>query len=431
MIQLKSEQSLNNFIQICAQFFRNYTQTIAHFFQNAEIYLPPHEKWDFNNLPNLLKNLLMSYQNEGFWFLFDDKYLGKISIHNAFFHNVNEELVPAKILSIHELQLENHFGLLNQRKIGVLSFMYLKKYKNYLKYTPEPVYHTLFFDILTGLKIWEYTSHSFDSNPQTFYTDFKNYFLNYKDDALKLRCQFISLKSPIKEFPLERIIKNLINPIHYANSEQQKEILEKLNSVFHEENIQIIYDETHQTILFDKYPNGNENKTHQVIAIDSVSAQIQDYHHKIDFLFEKNELLPIVHSRLKELEIVYKNDCYLSTIVIIGSLLEALLKNQLLELGDNYYKLKNLPKDTKDNTFFKPVKVLNFKEMLDIYDNNPILSKTIVNLIDSYRDFRNQIHVYHDDSKNSMMNNDICEIGFRVLKMLINELYEKKQKVKV
>ncbi|GIV42979.1 MAG: hypothetical protein KatS3mg035_0102 [Bacteroidia bacterium] len=67
--------------------------------------------------------------------------------------------------------------------------------------------------------------------------------------------------------------------------------------------------------------------------------------------------------------------------------------------------------------------------MIDIFHHNPIISKTITNLIDSYRDFRNQIHIYHDDVKSSM-NKDICEIGFRVLKMLINELYEMRKEIK-
>lgn len=426
MITLSNKDSYPKLTQIFVQFFKNYTLGIPHFFHHAEVYLSPQLKFDETHFVNSFKSLLLSYQEDGFWFLFEDRYLGKISIQNPFFLNKNGDIIACKILAIHSLELKNHFHLLNQRKIAVLSLVYPKKYKNQLKHTFENEYHFLFFDVLTGLKLWEYSSSSINSDAQALYDDFQHYYLHYKDDELKLRCQFISLKSPIKEFPIERMIKFLINPIHYVNKNHQKEMLEKINSVLNHEHIQVVYDDENQTIHFEKYTqNPNEKSENQIFAIDSVSAQIQDYQHKISFLFEKDDLFPILQSRLKELEIIYKNNCYLSTIVIIGSLLEALLKKKLLELGENFYKLKNLPRDTKDSSSFKPVKVLNFKEMIDIFDNNSIISKTIVNLIDSYRDFRNQIHVYHEDSKNSM-NSDICEIGFRVLKMLINELYEQK-----
>lgn len=426
MLTFSSKESYTKFIQIFVQFFKNYSLSVSHFFHQAEVYISPQLKWDETQFVDSFRNLLLSYQEGGFWFLFEDKYLGRISTHNPFFLNKNGDNISCKILAIHSLELKNHFHLLNQRKIAVLSLVCPKKYKSQLKYTSENEYHFLFFDILTGLKLWEYSSSSIISDAQVLYHDFQNYYLHYKDDELKLRCQFISLKSPIKEFPIERMIKFLINPIHYVNKNHQKEMLEKINSALKHEQIQVVYNEENQTIHFEKCTQNSEEKSeNQVFAIDSVSAQIQDYQHKIGVLFDQDNLLPILQSRLKELEIIYKNNCYLSTIVIIGSLLEALLKKKLLEFGESFYKLRNLPKDTKDSSSFKPVKVLNFKEMVDIFDNNSIISKTIVNLIDSYRDFRNQIHVYHEDSKNSM-NSDICEIGFRVLKMLINELYEQK-----
>ncbi|GIV42980.1 MAG: hypothetical protein KatS3mg035_0103 [Bacteroidia bacterium] len=130
-------------------------------------------------------------------------------------------------------------------------------------------------------------------------------------------------------------------------------MIDNLNTILNQEKIQIIYDETNQNILFETYPSNSNSSQNQVFPLDSISAQIQAYHQKIDFLFENDERLPILHSRLKELEVIYKNECYLSTVVVIGSLLEALLKNELYKLKDDYYRLNKLPRDVKDNTVFK------------------------------------------------------------------------------
>lgn len=427
MIELKTQTSANLLAELLVEFFKSHSLTPTYFFQNANVYLPPYVKLEEGENIASLKKLILEYCNSsGFWYLFHDKWLGKIHLVNPFIIYKDKEYIPAKILSTHELILGDEFGLLNQRKIQVLALVYPKKYKNQLKYTSENVYVYWYFDELTGLKLWDYSSSIYYKETQTFYYDLKNYFQNYHDEALKLRSQFISVKSPIKEFPLERIIKYLIHPIHFSQKNQHKEMIQKLNAILSLENIQIVFDENQQIIHFYNSSIQKLNEKNQTYAIDNVSSQIQDFQQKVQILFRDDDLLPLLESRLKELEVVYRNQCYLSTIVIIGSFLEALLKKTLFEMDDNYYKLNKLPRDAKDNTIFKPVKALNFKEMVDIYQNNSIISKNISYLIDSYRDFRNQIHVYHEDSKNSM-NHDICEIGFRVLKMLINELYEKRK----
>ncbi|GIV42982.1 MAG: hypothetical protein KatS3mg035_0105 [Bacteroidia bacterium] len=96
MIILKSEQSLTKFVQVCTQFFKSYTQTIPHFFQNAEVFLTPNLKFDENNIADSLKTLFINYRDNGYWFLFEDKFLGKISIHHPFFSIYQRKMGTSK-----------------------------------------------------------------------------------------------------------------------------------------------------------------------------------------------------------------------------------------------------------------------------------------------------------------------------------------------
>ncbi len=426
MIELKTQELQRDFAFFLNNFFQSHFIVPEHFFKNAFVFFPENAITDISEYIRLLK----SFQEKGYWFLYEDKYLGKVFQHQNFLIRNEKEKINAKIIDIYEIDLNEHFHKLKNRRVGILKIHYAKSPKNPLKNFAELVYHYLYFDILTGLKIWEYNSNQNIENSQLLYKDFQRFYDQYStNDFFELRCQFISLKSPIQEFALERIIKYLIHPIHYTNSAQQGETIQALNQILSTEDIQIIYNDTHQTVEFlKKNPlTSSLPIQNQTFALDNIANSVADFHNKIDFLWKDEPELPIFHARLNELEIVYKNNCYLATIVILGSILEGILKKYLLELEKNGYEFKDLPANVKDNSTSKPIFILNFSEMISVYEKNKgLLTNVTISLLNSYRDFRNHIHITHKDSKH-FMNSDICEIGFRVLKLLLVELYEKKR----
>lgn len=428
MLQI-SENSQRKIAKILQGFFLDYRKEAREFFRNALIYVPENFKIEESkNFDYEYLRLMKKFSDPGYWLLVDDSLLGKITPHDELCLDPKNK-TASKILDIFELDLKDEYGSLNGRKIAVALLQSSKTYKNLLKPASEITKEVLFFDVQTGMKILKYSLKNHEKDPRFYLQDLQNCIKNYPDENLSLRTQLVSMKPPLREFPLERILKHLVNPKHYAQQAEHQEMLEKLNEILKTENIQLQYHQQNQTISFTVIEQRNKDSSHnsenQVFALDSISNNITEIQCKIEFLFDGNKKKAVFIERLKELEVTYKNNCFLSTVVVLGSIVEGLLKNHLLEHEKQNFEFKNLPMDIKNNSLPKPVKALNFKEMIDVHKKNNLLSSFITDLLDPYRDFRNHIHIHHSETQ-TPIGRDICEIGFRVLKMLAQELYDRK-----
>jgi hypothetical protein len=428
MIKLITENQQKYFVEIISNYLKNFPHEIPHFFKKAKLYVPSYVAIntieDFNNQ---FVQVLNYFSEPGYWFLFHDNYLGKL---NALRDNylTYEKADNSKIVKIEERKLSLDYENFENRNIGLVEIEHYKNPKNPLLQTQETNRQVLFFDISTGLSIWKYFLDSF-SSPDEYIQDFIDYHQNYRDEKLFTRLVLVSLHNPIQQFPLERIFQHMIQLLQQYKPQELNSFISQLNDILKEMNLFLQFNPEQSNFFIQNFDENSKSQEiiKKKISLDDIAPSINEMQEKLKKILHNDHRKEIFLSRLKELEQVYKNECYLSTIVLIGSLLEGIIKNYLIELEKSNYQFKDLPKDTKDNSKNKPILYLNFNETMSLLEKNKeLLPNQIIKLSDTFRDFRNHIHIHHSESQESFFfSEDTCKIGFSVLKMLIDTIFTK------
>lgn len=134
----------------------------------------------------------------------------------------------------------------------------------------------------------------------------------------------------------------------------------------------------------------------------------------------ENEILIILEQRIKELKIIVAQDAPLSSIIMIGSILEGLL----LAIATAYPKMYNTslaaPKDKSGNV--KKFNNWTLNEFINVTYNLGVFQADVHKFTSSLRDFRNYIHPYQQLLSDFKPTQDTVQICYQVLRAAANQL---------
>ncbi len=233
--------------------------------------------------------------------------------------------------------------------------------------------------------------------------------------------------SQINQTPkLDLCIKNLFDPINYI------EDLNRLDSLIKEFN---------KYLQFDKYQINRNNTEINIAPIEKINLddQFQSDNKKLVNNFIKHEfkfdysqlslipsLIPVIESRITEIEKAFKAEAYLSVILLAGSTLEGIFLN-IASLNPKVFNTCILsPK--------KDGKVKNFDQwtlnnFIEVSHSINLIEKDTYRFSKELRDFRNYIHPFQQMTEKFSPREQTAKICLQVLKSAISDIQVNKNKI--
>lgn len=207
---------------------------------------------------------------------------------------------------------------------------------------------------------------------------------------------------------MDIILKKLTNPKTYRN----------------EEIIQFILNEVNEIIKWDGIEIKLENNNPTIVNINMSDKEVSDFK-ILDFkeLIDDNFLSAIMNKRWLEIKQNYESNSYLSTIVLLGSILEGLL---YYYVSSNYNTIKSVSSTPKDNSG-KIIPIDNWKlnDLINVAHDCTWLDDDIKTFNDGLRDYRNLIHPKVQKDKLICPDRDTCDICIDVVIAAFNDLKDK------
>ena len=225
---------------------------------------------------------------------------------------------------------------------------------------------------------------------------------------------------------LDICIKKLFNPINYI------EDLNRLDNLIKEFN---------KYLQFDKYQITRINTEINLTPITKINLdeQIQSENKNLENNFIKHEfrfdysqlnliptLMPVVESRIIEIEKAFKAEAYLSVVLLAGSTLEGIFLN-IASLNPKVFNTSNCsPK--------KDGKVKNFDQwtlnnFIEVSHSINLIEKDTYRFSKELRDFRNYIHPFQQMTENFSPREQTAKICLQVLKSAIFDIQTNQNKI--
>ena len=225
---------------------------------------------------------------------------------------------------------------------------------------------------------------------------------------------------------LDICIKNLFNPINYI------EDLNRLDNLIKEFN---------KYLQFDKYQITRTNTEINLTPITKINLdeQFQSDNENIENNFIKHEfkfdcsqlnliptLMPVIKSRIIEIEKAFKAEAYLSVVLLAGSTLEGIFLN-IASLNPRVFNTSNCsPK--------KDGKVKNFDQwtlhnFIEVSHSINLIEKDTYRFSKDLRDFRNYIHPFQQMTEKFSPREQTAKICLQVLKSAISDIQTNQNKI--
>lgn len=133
------------------------------------------------------------------------------------------------------------------------------------------------------------------------------------------------------------------------------------------------------------------------------------------------ELAKILKSRWNEANRNLQIESYLSTIFLLGSILEGVL---LDKVEKNIAQANKSPKSPKDKKTGKPLLIRNWKldNLIQVTHDCGWLDKDVQDFSSTLRDYRNLIHPGEQKTKKIYPDNGTCKIAWAVVNAVLEDL---------
>lgn len=136
------------------------------------------------------------------------------------------------------------------------------------------------------------------------------------------------------------------------------------------------------------------------------------------------KLAELLLARWQEAQSTHRIGAYLSTIILLGSILEGVAlwtveKNATAAVGS-----KSAPKG-KDSSKAKPITEWKLSELLAVVHERGWLSKEVNDFNEAVRDYRNLVHPREQRKRATKPSQQLCNIAFEVVRAAIEELVQK------
>ena len=180
-------------------------------------------------------------------------------------------------------------------------------------------------------------------------------------------------------------------------------------------------DEIQSGLLF--LANIEDDKFSKSSSAEEVDFLRQDIRIETNGLNLIPELIPVVNSRIDEIEKGLNAMMPLSVIILSGSTLEGILLNIAKQNPESFNKAQSSPKD-KDMKV-KPYSMWTLQNFIDVAAELGYLNEDTKKFSHVLRDFRNYVHPYEQLIHNFNPDMHTAEICFQVLKAAISQISKK------
>lgn len=165
-----------------------------------------------------------------------------------------------------------------------------------------------------------------------------------------------------------------------------------------------------------------EEKTESTYSDEKTFLQ-RDFHLETDRLCLIPKLVPLINSRLDEINKGLYSKMPLSIIILSGSTLEGILLNIAQQNQELFNKASSSPKDK--NGKVKPYSSWTLHNFIDVGYELGYLKEDVKKFSHSLRDFRNYIHPNEQMEKKFIPDMHTAEICFKVLQAAIYQISQK------
>lgn len=225
---------------------------------------------------------------------------------------------------------------------------------------------------------------------------------------------------------LDKCLKNVFAVINYIGRiDELDKLIANFNQYLAFDKWKIIREDA--DIRFQKLDRiVVETPTKSVISEEEIFLK-KSFEVNVDSLGLPSNVIDIIKIRLKEVEICIKNEAVLSSIIMIGSIMEGIL----LGIASSYPRMFNqaqcTPKDKNGAVKKFPDWTLN--NYIDVAAEIGFLKQDVKKFSHAVRDFRNYIHPYSQMATQFFPDKQTAIICFQVLKAAINQIGEYRKNI--
>lgn len=204
------------------------------------------------------------------------------------------------------------------------------------------------------------------------------------------------------------ILLRLANPIEYGDQQRTEIIIEELNRILAFEGLTAKLD-------------GAEPKLIKGDAYVPIKKPEFNFIPKPDFnsFIDDEDLSKILNSRWDEVEKNINSEAYLSSIILMGSILEGTLLS-VVEKNPKYANLsKSAPKNSSGILKFKS---WSLNDLLNVAHDCEWIDKDVKDFNVKLRDYRNLVHPRKQRDEGFFPDEDTCKICLEVVKAALNDI---------
>jgi hypothetical protein len=234
-----------------------------------------------------------------------------------------------------------------------------------------------------------------------------------------------SLSKLLQLPPVELIILNFISPLNFnLDIEKCKNSIIRVNEI-------ISFEQMECGLKENKYPFLKKLADNHIEIL--MNAQVQSNNiinvnlEKISYLFnDRMEIFQQLQKRLDEAIKTYNHGFLLSSLVMLGSIVEGICYTAVDILREKGVKFKYFPK--VNNEEMEMGRIPQF-ELIKILVEEGLFDAQLLDTMKVIKNFRNLIHPYHKDFSWPGVN--LCDIAWNMLIIIIDKLKEHENEFKV
>ena len=247
---------------------------------------------------------------------------------------------------------------------------------------------------------------------EIFFKDIVDFESDNGESRIRFTIQCLSEANRLNKMDI--VLKKLSNPKTYRNEKIIQFIINEINGIIMWDDIEIKLENNQPKIV----------KSDESVSVNISNEKSNDFI-SLDFkqLIDDETLSEIMNKRWLEIKQTYASQSYLSTVVLLGSILEGLL---YYYVSTNYNTVKSTSSSPKDSSGeIIPFDNWKLNDLINVAHECTWLDDDIKTFNEGLRDYRNLIHPKVQNDKLIIPDKDTCDICIDVVVAAFNDLKDK------
>lgn len=247
---------------------------------------------------------------------------------------------------------------------------------------------------------------------EVFFKDIVDFESDNGESRTKFTIQCLSEANRLNKMDI--VLKKLSNPKTYRDEKIIQFIINEINGIIMWDDIEIKLENNQPKIV----------KSDESVSVNISNEKSNDFI-SLDFkqLIDDETLSEIMNKRWLEIKQTYASQSYLSTVVLLGSILEGLL---YYYVSTNYNTVKSTSSSPKDSSGeIIPFDNWKLNDLINVAHECTWLDDDIKTFNEGLRDYRNLIHPKVQNDKLIIPDKDTCDICIDVVVAAFNDLKDK------